>query len=133
MSNNKSTTRVPVTLVSLELDRCALSYGVLPCEAIGTLDQACYNTFITCQDQPNYTKTLDQIQYQFCTKNANLELAKDFGLRDVFPAIESIETAPTQLIIGKGLASRNSITVNFNDFVDPDHFSDPYFRSRNYT
>ena len=49
--------RVPVTVLELDLDRCANTYGVLPCTASGGPGEECYNTWQSCQDKPNYVKT----------------------------------------------------------------------------
>ena len=44
-----------IYVVEVELDYCALTFGVAPCTATGSGDAKCFNTLNTCQDVPNYT------------------------------------------------------------------------------
>ena len=46
--------RIPVTVVELFLDTCANTFSIPPCTASGSAGTECYNTFLTCQDTPNY-------------------------------------------------------------------------------
>src|SRR3954465_10733275 len=49
--------REPVTILEVDLDYCANTYGVAPCTAaVGVTGSAkCFNTRKTCQDANHYT------------------------------------------------------------------------------
>ena len=56
--------RKPITIVEIDVDFCALTYGTAPCTAAlsAATPRKCFNTFKTCQDQANFdqgTLTLD--------------------------------------------------------------------------
>lgn len=116
-----------ITVVEIDLDFCQNTYGVSPCTAaVGTTgSQKCFNTFKTCQDQPNYnrgTKT-----YKFCSDTSFLPIGEN-----IFPCIKSLNIAPTQLD-PKGFSVSASVTVMFQDFPHHDRGVDPYIAERAYT
>lgn len=46
--------REPVQIAEIIQPRCANTYGVSPCTAVGTAAGRCFNTRATCQDVPNF-------------------------------------------------------------------------------
>jgi hypothetical protein len=116
--------RKPITIVELELDACANTFGVAPCTAVGSGDAKCFNTFGTCKDTPNYSKTTKT--YRFCSNSALLPVGQNF-----FPCIEDVDIAATQLN-PKGISVNASVTVTMRDFPDHDRGIDPYVSGRTY-
>ena len=115
-------------VIELDLDKCNLVYGNLPCTAaVGvTGDQKCFNTASTCQDRANYdrgTKT-----YRYCTKRSPVPEGLD--------AIPSLKAAPsidgTKINPAGGLGVRGGISMNFIDHPSNDVGIDPYVNERAY-
>lgn len=50
----KEYSREHIYIVEIDLDFCALAYGVSPCTASGSGDDKCFNTIASTQDLPNY-------------------------------------------------------------------------------
>lgn len=118
--------RRPITVVEIDLDFCQNTYGVSPCTAaVGvTGSQKCFNTFKTCQDQPDYvlgTKT-----YRFCSNDAFLPVGQT-----IFPCVTNVDIAPTTLD-PKGFSVSASATVTLQDFPYHDREIDPYISERTY-
>lgn len=118
--------RRPVTVVELDLDFCANTYGVAPCTAsVGlTGTQKCFNTFSTCQDTANYAKTTKT--YKFTSQSSFLPIGEN-----IYPCITSVDLAPVQ-IDPKGFSVSGSVTVELMDFPDHDRGVDPYTDDRAY-
>ena len=69
-----------------------------------------YGTPLTCEQPSNAVKT-----YRFTSKSSPL-----LNQSDIFRCVESITESPTELQSGRGLASRGSLSIRFNDFIgDP--------------
>ena len=118
--------RRPVTVVELDLDFCANTYGVSPCTAaVGTTGtQKCFNTYNTCQDTAHYSKTTKT--YKFCSESAFLPIGEN-----IFPCITDVDIAPTQLKPGSFSVSA-SVKITMKDFPHHDRGLDPYVSSRSY-
>lgn len=118
--------RRPITVVELDLDICPLTYGVSPCTAmLGTTGgQKCFNTFKTCQAPAAYAKATKT--YRFCSENAFLPIGET-----IFPCIEDVDIAPTQLK-PSGFSVSASVTVTLRDFPHHDRGIDPYVAERGY-
>ncbi|WP_342150228.1 hypothetical protein [Methylorubrum sp. SB2] len=116
----------PITMVEIDLDFCGLTYGVAPCTAaLGTTgSQKCFNTFKTCQAPGAYTKGVKT--YRFCSANAFLPIGET-----IFPYIEDVDIAPTQLK-PSGFSVSASVTVTLRDFPYHDRGVDPYAGTRGY-
>src|SRR5574343_1687350 len=100
-NDSKKYNRIPVAFIECDMDFCANVYGTSPCTAsVGvTGDNKCYNTYATCQDKPNFNKTVKT--YRFCEQNADLPI----GLSAI-PLIKSISFASQQITPNKGLGYR---------------------------
>lgn len=116
-------------VIEMDLDKCNLVYGQLPCTAaVGvTGDQKCFNTASTCQDRANYdrgTKT-----YRYCTKRSPMPAGLD--------AIPSLMGAPSidgaKINPAGGLGVRGGISMSFKDHPSNDVGIDPYVNERAYT
>ena len=116
----------PITVIVIQADACALTYGNSPCTAAAGVTGAekCYNTRNTCQDPDNYDKTTKD--YTFCSSRTNLPV----GI-DMIPCLDRVpQQAPASITGGKGLGNRAVITMAFNDFTHHDRGADPYWDER---
>lgn len=118
--------RRPVTVVELDLDFCANTYGSAPCTAaVGvTGAQKCFNCFATCQDTANFSKTAKT--YKFTSESSFLPIGEN-----IYPCITDVDIAPVQ-IDPKGFAVSGSVTVQLKDFPHHDRNVDPYVSTRAY-
>ena len=69
-----------VTVLEMDLDKCANVYGVAPCTAAGAVGTECYNAFPHCQDPANFVKTTKT--WKFCNACAYVPahtIALDFS------------------------------------------------------
>lgn len=81
---------------------------------------ACYNTFATCQDIPNYNKGTET--YSFLMAGSPLPIGQELR-----PYIDKVKSAPTKIEVENGLARRHSVTVSlFDEADDVDSKQDPY-------
>lgn len=113
----------PCTVLELIVDRCSNVYGSAPCTASGAAGSECYNTFSTCQDKPNYTKSSQTIK--LCSRGVMSppgEELRPYLLRSI--------SAPTALDFEAGLAPRNVVSLSLADETDNDSSQDPYFATR---
>lgn len=134
MMPEKDYGREPLQIIEIVQPKCALSYGVSPCQAeLGvTGDIKCFNTSKTCQDTANYDGS-DSVTLRFCRSDhlppANLH---------VIPSVRSASTSPTEInVVGgdssKGpLGVRAKLSVTFQDHPDSDYLTDPYRLERDY-
>lgn len=118
--------RQPVKLVEIDADLCTLTYGTAPCTASGAAGSECYNTRATCQDPANYDP--GTTTYKFCETNAPGEVVR----AGYIPAVKSVATKPTRIDPAKGVALRESRTVQILDFSHHDRGVDPYVATRSY-
>jgi hypothetical protein len=122
-----------LTFVEIDIDTCALSYGVAPCTATlagpnPTGTRKCFNTKATCQDRPNYSNA--PVTLRFAIGTAYLV---ESGI-DALPCIESVSLSPGTISLGENLGTRSSLSVSFSDFPWPDTGPgyDPYVTERPY-
>ncbi|MCK7495186.1 MAG: hypothetical protein MZW92_31895 [Comamonadaceae bacterium] len=80
---------------------------------------ACYNTFKTCQDKPNYV--LGTQTYQFVTTGAPVPAGETLR-----PYIKTVKFASTEIDPDAGIARRASVSVTLFDEPCPDLEADPY-------
>lgn len=127
--SNTECGREPLILVQIDQDFCSLTYGVSPCTASGS--QKCFNTFATCQDTANFTKSSKTLT--FCQLQANVP--KELN---AIPSVVSVSTAPTQINPTNGnrntapLGQRAVATISFQDHAHSDLIVDPYVADRIY-
>lgn len=118
-----------VTYIELDLKKCSLDYGDAPCTAaIGTTgDRKCFNTFSTCQDQPNFATETATVRYSKATANPPIGI-------DAIPSIQSVELRPAKLELGESIGIRASISIRFKDHRSPDTGpdGDKYLSDRDY-
>ena len=118
--------RQPFSYVELDLDFCANVFGTAPCTATGTGDAKCFNTFISCQDQTNFSNTVKT--YRFCSTSGG---KVPVGL-DAIPCLVGINVTPAVIDAGKGLGLRASCEITLRDFPHSDIRIDPYVDGRTY-
>lgn len=127
--------RQPITLAELHLDRCTLTFGTSPCEAVlgVTGTSYCYNTRATCQDPDNYSPT--PCAYRFCSPSAPLPviISGDSPAAFEAPVVPSLRDAtftPAAIDVSGGLGQRAAVSLNFDDHAHHDRWFDPYWRLR---
>lgn len=116
--------RRPITVVELDLDSCANTFGVAPCAAVLGPAGKCFNTYGTCQDTANFSKLPKT--YRFCTQTDLLPVGEN-----LLPCLTKVELAPVQ-IDPKGFSVSGTVTVEAVDFPHHDRGVDPYWRDRSY-
>jgi len=116
--------REPVTIVEIDLDKCAEVYGVGACTASKAAALSCHNTRKTCQDPDNYNNT-SITTYKFSDRDIDGE--------NYIPCIKSNTLSPIAITPGQPFNKRASITIQLTDFSHHDVGIDPYVASRSYT
>ena len=114
-----------INIVELDLDYCSLTSGVGACTATETGDNKCYNTFGSCNDLPNYTKTTKT--YRFCEDRS----PHPIGL-DAIPSLDSVNISPTKIDLKGGLGVRASVSLTFRDHPSSDIDIDKYVNDRTF-
>ena len=120
--------RQPVHVVALDLDGCDLTFGTAPCTASAAAGAECYETFKTCQDQPNYDKVTKSLYFSDTVG----DILRDATIPRIYPVLENISIAPTKITPNKGLGHRARVTLTLRDFPDHDRGTDPYVSTRSY-
>jgi len=115
--------RLPAILVEMDLDECALTYGIAPCTASAGSGNECINSRQTCQDTANFDNT--------STKTLQFSSVLIPG-EPYLHCVESATLAPTVINPNKGLGQRASIRIMVNDFPHHDRGIDPYIANRSY-
>ena len=107
-------------LVVLTLDYCSLTWGTAPCTA--STGSKCYNTYITCDDKPNYAKSTKK--YYFTNAGS-----KNFNIPDARPYITEISDLPTEIKENGTVTKR--LKVRFADEPElTDTIADKYYSDR---
>lgn len=119
--------RRPFVYVEIDMDFCANVYGVASCTASIDVDnpQKCYNTLISCQDRPNFVRSVKT--YRFSDQNQQVPE----GL-DAIPCLQGISLTPAKIDTGNGLGLRAGASATFIDFPHSDIRIDPYVSERPY-
>lgn len=125
--------REPIQYVEMDIDYCSLSYGTGACAAIlGTTGNLkCFNTFKTCQDIANFTKSVKTLK--FTNNRANLPK----GLQ-AYPCLREngITAFSSTVNIAGGNSKYNAfgrratVDITLDDFIDSDTYLDKYQAER---
>ena len=119
--------RLPYAWVEIELEGCALSYGVGACTAaVGVTGPAkCYNTYATCQAKAamNANRTPKILRFADATQPMPDSV-------DAMPLLTKVSITPTRIDREKGLGPRESVTITLADTTFNDAKMDPYLSSR---
>ncbi|WP_299081736.1 hypothetical protein [uncultured Paraglaciecola sp.] len=112
--------RRPFVIVEIDMDYCQEVEGTSPCTSLAGGDEKCTNTFVTCNDTPNYNKGAKTYKFS------------DIALpgQGIYPFITRVDTAPTEITPGKGLGVRANCKVIFTDAIDSDIGIDPAVNDR---
>lgn len=116
-----------LTVVEIDMDRCTLTYGVLPCTASGL--PKCHNTFATCKAKAAFASA--PFTLRFCEARAGLPV----GLGAI-PILESVsQITATVNIAGSddsmsALGRTATTTVQLRNIPHSDIGLDPYRDSR---
>lgn len=114
--------RRAVQVLELQLDKCANTFGVSPCTATGV---PCFNKRAGCKDPANFVRTEGGQTLRFVSRGYQAPLS--LPLR---PYLISIDTAPTEIRPGVGLAIRGQQKIVLADEPDNDTELDPYVNTR---
>lgn len=120
-----------IELVQIDQDFCNNTYGVAPCTATtGDPSTKCFNTYATCQDQPNYDKGTKQITFK---KNQagdveeyTIPILKNFSV--TLPELNIFSRDTKNQELGKF----GKCTVSCSDTIFSDNHLDPYVSERSY-
>ena len=121
--------RIPVTVIEIDQDRCALTFSEGACPATG---EPCYNTLATCKATEAYTLG-DPLTLRF----SMADRAEGFD-EYVIPNIKSVTTDPTRINVGgrrgreSPLGLRSQAKVQAIDHPHSDQLVDPYVSQRSY-
>lgn len=84
---------------------------------------ACYTTHRSCQDKPNYARTVQTLRY--VKREDPIDLAVPAR-----PYIVDVKTAPTEVNFEEGLGRRSLTEITLLDETDNDTLFDPYVLDR---
>lgn len=127
MSSNKQ----PISIIELDMDYCALSFGVGDCTASlgGSITHKCFNTFYTCPVQQLFDKT--SLTYRFVQPRTQYPKGAT-----TFPCLLDVSDSSAQVNIAgaddrlDSLGKRAQISATFMDFPYHDRFMDKYQSER---
>ncbi len=123
--------RQPVQVIEIDVDACALTYGVGLCPAALGLsgNRKCFNTFATCQAPSAFAKA--PLTLRFATPTTRLPRGQT-----VFPALVGVSGRPASVTLAgvdpsRGpLGRRATVTVRLVDFPYHDRLTDKYAAER---
>lgn len=123
-----------VQIVEIIQPRCALTFGVAPCDAIASGPELkCYNTRATCRSRDNYV--LGEPLHLFFSRG-NVADSNVPGVDYCIPSLISVSTSPTIINVAgsspdaNGLGTRAMCTIRFKDHQHTDRLVDPYLSDR---
>ena len=93
---------------------------------MGSVDDACFNTFGTCQDTPNYLKEVRTLR--FC----DAERVRPPDLIAAFPSITGVRYGATRINPGGKFSVRGTVSVQLQDFAHNDAQVDDYLGERSF-
>ncbi|MFA5387040.1 MAG: hypothetical protein WC322_01435 [Candidatus Paceibacterota bacterium] len=107
--------RRALTYIEIDVDFCALNYGVSPCTAaVGVTGAAkCFNTIRTCQDRPNFTNAPVTLRFGLDVNYLPPEI-------ECFPCLLEANFTPARISLGEDLGQRASLNVRLRDFRHSD-------------
>ena len=118
--------RIPQTILVINLDYCDNTHGSAPCTATETGDDKCYNTRSTCNDPANYTNTTGR-DLKICLKGKPLPLPGE----TVYPILKGTpKTQAAMLDPSRSLTTNEKGTLELYDIPHNDVGIDPYVSDR---
>lgn len=118
--------REPFTIIEVDVDSCANTYGIAPCTASGAVGTECFNSWKTCQDTPNFNKVVKT--YFFTYDHPQLPRGLNY-----FPCLVEVSFTSARITPGEGVGARARAKIILQDFSDTDQFTDKYYATRSYT
>lgn len=122
-AEQKKLIRRKIDLIILKMDYCSNTYGVAPCTATDSVK--CYNTFFTCKDKQNYTKTTKQ--YKFITEKLPQSVKTTYY--PARPYIKNISSLSTEIKEKDTVVKRLKAEL-YDETDNTDVGIDPYRDSR---
>lgn len=121
----------PWQWIEIEVDRCMHVYGQAPCTAAGA-DQ-CYNSWQTCQDQPNFASEPFWLRFAEAAADAPRLFGFDEpGLAAFAPLLRSVDHTPQLPEPGEHLGLRVTLSATLEDAPHHDRGIDKYVASRSF-
>lgn len=118
VSAYNGTTKVATVSVAWTTNPAATStYSVI------NRPNACYNTFTTCQDKPNFAKGVKT--FKFCDRGMRLPVGEL-----IRPYLADVAASPTEIDPNFGMARRAGVTLKLVDAPDTDLDADKYAATR---
>lgn len=114
-------TRTRIDKIIIKADYCGNTFGVSPCTATG---EKCYNTFPSCKDSSNYTKSSKD--YEFVSGDIPAGLARK--LAPARPYLKPLSDLPTEIKENDTVVKVLKATLL--DEPDKDYSTDPYYSTR---
>jgi len=74
LANTNKVKVISEPLLSINIDCCSLTHGVLPCTATQTGEVMCYNTLATCKNRDNYNKITKEHKFYKMIKQPEIEM-----------------------------------------------------------
>lgn len=99
-----------LTYIEIDIDYCALSYGVSPCTAsLGVTGEIkCFNSLVSCQDREHFDNQPVTLRFAQSTSY----LPRDI---DCIPSITAVSFNPAVISLGQDLGQRATLNVTFQD------------------
>lgn len=113
----------PVVVLEVDRDTCLNSYGVAPCTAAAGVGGECYYAYGSCQDKANYARGV--VTDRFCSTGMPVPVGET-----IRPYIDNLNSTPTEIVPGKGLAMRGETSLTLIDEVCADHLDDRHYATR---
>ena len=125
-----------ISIIEIDLPVCQNVYSQFPCTAPAA-EEPCYNCRSTCKDLPNIDEQPETVY--FSKPSDKIKDIRSAGgalgvEATIIENIESISYSPPELMLGKSIGVRSSLTVNFVDHRSPDtdNSGDKYVDQRDY-
>lgn len=115
-------------IAEIDFRACSLTHGVSPCTSTAAASDACFNSFASCLDQPNFTPTTKTFRFS----NIRIDDVQTAGSAPTFPTLTGLSMSPTVLTPGQGLGIRSKVSITLQDHPYTDVGIDPYLTDRTY-
>lgn len=123
----------PVQYIEIDLDQCSLLWGNSPCTASLALNTAnkCRNTWATCADRDNYSKGVLTLRFIKPRPKMPIDGRTFFHkLQSVSAFSNTVNIMGFKPELGGSLGRRATVTVDIEDFVYNDRYTDKYALER---
>lgn len=113
----------PVSVLEIDADACANTYGVAPCTAAAGVGHECYYRYAGCQDKAHFVRAVQTDR--FCSRGMAVPAGET-----IRPYVMKHEQSPTEIEPAKGLARRGETSFTLEDEPCEDHLEDRHWATR---